>query len=341
MPERRHSHGKHAPPGPAGSQPAGEGQARGEEGAGLRGLVFDIQGHSVHDGPGTRTTVFLSGCPLRCGWCCNPEGLFRQPVVVQRLSKCVRCGRCAGACPRGAVSLEPDRPPVLDRGRCDTCENRECVRACFHEGLAVVGKYYGVDDLMRLFRRDRQFWGARGGVTFSGGEPLLQREFIRAVLKRCKEASIHTCIETSACLPGEDFRAVLPYLDWVFADIKHMDPEVHRRVTGADNRQILENIRSLADAGWRGFPVIRIPVIPGFNDDEANVRATARWVRALGLEVINVLPFHPMGESKYRQLGQTCPFEGTAPPPPEAMARIKRQVEAEGVVCYVGYRTPF
>jgi pyruvate formate lyase activating enzyme len=341
MPARKKPHGQAAPPGSAAFQPAGGGLAPAGEPAGPRGLVFDIQGHSVHDGPGTRTTVFLSGCPLRCGWCCNPEGLFRQPVAVQRPTKCVHCGACASACPSGAVSLAPNRPPVLDRSRCDRCESRECVPACFHEGLAVVGQYYGVDDLMRIFHRDRQFWGARGGVTFSGGEPLLQREFIRAILKRCKEASIHTCIETSACLPEEDFRAVLPYLDWIFADIKHMDPEVHRQVTGVDNRRILANIRLLAGDEWQGFPVVRIPVIPGVNDREANIRATARWVGELGLEVINILPYHRMGESKYRQLGQACRFGETSPPSPESMARIQWQVEAEGLVCYVGYRTPF
>jgi glycyl-radical enzyme activating protein len=341
MAEKEKSHGKPGPPTPAGLPPAGGGPSRPEQAAGPRGLVFDIQGHSVHDGPGTRTTVFLGGCPLRCDWCCNPEGLFRQPVVVQRLTRCVRCGRCAGACPRGAVSFEPDHPPVLDRRRCDTCETRECVQECFHEALVVVGEYYTVDELMRIFRRDRQFWGARGGVTFSGGEPLLQREFILAVLKRCQEATIHTCIETSACLPGEDFRAVLPYLDWVFADIKHMDPEVHRQVTGADNRLILENIRLLASEGWRGFPVIRIPVVPGVNDGEANVRATARWVREQGLEVINLLPFHRLGESKYRQLGRRCRFDETACPSRESMARIQRLIESEGVVCYAGDRTPF
>lgn len=341
MPEKKKSHRQPPHPGPAGPEPAGGGPAPAGEPTGPLGLVFDIQGHSVHDGPGTRTTVFLSGCPLRCDWCCNPEGLFRQPVVVQRFSKCVRCGGCAGACPYGAVAFVADRPPVLDRRRCDTCRSFECVRACFHEGLAVVGKYYGVDDLMRIFRRDRQFWGARGGVTFSGGEPLLQGEFLLAVLRRCREASIHTCIETSGCVPSEQFQEVLPYLNWVFADLKHMDPEVHRRVTGADNRQILENIRLLAGEAWRGFPVVRIPVVPGVNDDEVNIRATARWVRDQGLEVINILPLHRLGESKYRQLGQEWRFGETPPPSQEALARIQRQVEAEGVVCYVGDRTPF
>ena len=341
MPEHKKPHRQPAQASSAASQPAGSETVPAGESAGPRGLVFDIQGHSVHDGPGTRTTVFLSGCPLRCDWCCNPEGLFRQPVVVQRLTKCVRCGACAGACPYGAVSLAPDRPPVLDRRRCDACGSFECVQACFHEGLAVVGRYYGVDDLMRIFHRDRQFWGARGGVTFSGGEPLLQGEFLLAVLKRCREASIHTCVETSACVPEEQFRAVLPYLNWMFADLKHMDPEVHRQVTGVDNRRILENIRLLAGDEWRGFPVVRIPIVPGVNDDETNIRATARWVREQGLEVINILPLHRLGESKYRQLGRTWRFGETPPPSQEAMRRIQRLVEAEGVVCYVGYRTPF
>lgn len=341
MPEKKKPRGKNLQPEKGEFRPNEDGQPGEPAEAGPRGLIFDIQGHSVHDGPGTRTTVFLSGCPLQCVWCCNPEGLFHQPVVLQRATKCVRCGNCAAACPYGAISFEPGRPPVLDRSWCDTCRTYDCVEGCFHEALTISGKYYGVDDLMRIFHRDRQFWGSRGGVTFSGGEPLLQREFIRAILARCKEASIHTCIETTACLAHDYFRSVLPYVDWVFVDIKHMDPATHKELTGVDNHLILKNIQLLAADDWPGFPVVRIPVIPGINDDEANIQATARWVREQGLEVINILPFHRLGESKYRQIGRTYRFEEMAPPPETLMSRVKRQIEAEGVVCYVGYKTPF
>ena len=166
-----------------------------------RGLVFDVQGHSVHDGPGTRTTVFLNGCPLSCVWCCNPEGLFTKPVVVRREIKCKHCGRCVEACPHHAISVDAAGVATFDRTFCDVCTTHECVANCYHEALEVSGKWMTVDDLMAVFKRDRQFWGSRGGVTFSGGEPLFQRDFILPLLRHCREARIHVCIETTACVP--------------------------------------------------------------------------------------------------------------------------------------------
>lgn len=309
--------------------------------AGLKGLIFDVQGHSVHDGPGTRTTVFLNGCPLHCIWCCNPEGLFHKPVLLYRETKCVHCGNCIATCPRQALQVDERGRLMFDRQICDQCTSMDCVTTCYHEALTVSGRYYDLDELMGIFQRDRQYWGSRGGVTFSGGEPLMQREFILALLRKCKESRIHTCIETTACVPNDFFREVLPLVDWVFADIKHMDPEVHRELTGVDNRLILRNIREMGDESWQGFTVIRIPVIPGCNDSEDNIRATARFVLEAGLEVINILPFHRLGESKYRQVGRTYRFAEQEPPTDDVMQRVKQIIESEGVVCFVGHQTPF
>ena len=306
-----------------------------------KGLVFDIQGHSVHDGPGTRTTVFLAGCPLECVWCCNPEGLFTKPVVVRREPKCKRCGRCLEACPKHAITLDDAGRAVFDRSRCDDCTTHECVANCYHEALEVSGKWMTVDELMRLFARDRQFWGSRGGVTFSGGEPLRQRDFILPLLRRCTEARIHTAIETTACVARGFFLEALRHVDWMFVDIKQMDPAKHRELTGAGNELILSNIREVAGSDWPGFMVVRIPVIPGCNDSEENIRATARFVKEVGLEVINLLPFHRLGESKYRQLGKRYAFQETEGVPVEALDPLKRIVEAEGLTCYTGWRTPF
>lgn len=313
--------------------------ASGNEGP--KGLVFDVQGHSVHDGPGTRTTVFMAGCPLHCVWCCNPEGLFRKPILMHRETKCKHCGRCAASCPQGAITYDEKGCGVFDRKLCDACRTFDCVDACYNEALTVSGKLYSVDDLMKIFERDRQFWGSRGGATFSGGEPLLQKDFMLPLLAECKRRFIHVCVETTACLPPSYFKEAMKYIDWMFVDIKQMDPEAHRALTGVDNRTTLQNIKELGASDWPGFIVIRVPVIPGRNDSDENIRATAKFVRECGLEVINLLPFHRLGESKYRQVGREYEFADQVALTEEDLAGKKRLVEEEGLVCYVGHNTPF
>jgi pyruvate formate lyase activating enzyme len=291
----------------------------------LVGLVFDIQGHSVHDGPGTRTTVFFSGCPLRCTWCCNPEGLFNQPVVMYKESKCVKCGRCVQACPYGAISVENGKL-IHDRDICNKCKTYECVNACLNEGVSLSSQFYSVDELMKIFQRDRQFWGSRGGVTFSGGEPLYQKEFILTMLKECKKAFMHTCIETTACVSTNYFMEAASYVDWVFVDI----------------RLILKNIERLAHKDdWEGFIAVRIPIIPGLNDSKWNIRETARFVKRIGLDMINILPFHKLGESKYRQVGQEYKLNDIPTPSDARMRELQQIIVDEELYCFVGHETPF
>ena len=305
------------------------------------GLVFDIQAHSVHDGPGTRTTVFLNGCPLACAWCCNPEGLQRQPVMMHRDARCVRCGMCIETCPEGAASRGPDGSICFDREVCNTCTSLACISTCYHEGMVSSGKAYTQDQLFSIFQRDRQFWGQRGGVTFSGGEPLMQRDFILPLIKRCKESRIHTCIETTGCVPSDYFMEVASLVDWIFVDIKHMDPVAHKSLTGVDNQLILKNIEALAASDANCFVVVRIPVIPDYNDSEKNMRATAQFVRRTGLEVINILPFHRLGESKYRQLGRAYEFGGRRSLERDELKGHAEWIRDEGLCCYIGWETPF
>jgi glycyl-radical enzyme activating protein len=308
---------------------------------GPTGLVFDIQAHSVHDGPGTRTTVFLNGCPLACPWCCNPEGLSRQPVPMHRDARCVACGACVEACPLGAITLAPGGPAVFNRDLCAACSGHDCVTACYHEGNVLSGRPYTVPALVKIFQRDRQFWGPGGGVTFSGGEPLLQRAFMGDLLRRCRELRINTCAETTACLPSDWFMEAAAMLDWVFVDLKHMDPAAHKRMTGVDNALILENLSRLGGSDLDCFVVVRVPVLPGLNDSEDNLRATARFVRDCGLEVINLLPFHRLGESKWQQLGRDYAFRDV---PGMTLAELEQPatwVREEGVTCYTGWATPF
>jgi len=218
----------------------------------------------------------------------------------------------------------------------------ECVEACLHEGNSISGEVYSIDQLMQRFQRERHFWGSKGGVTFSGGEPLFQRNFIYPLLKRCKESYIHTCVETTGCLDSDYWLEVLRYIDWVFMDVKHMDSQKHKELTGVDNHLILKNLRLLAQADWwNGFVVPRIPIIPGCNDDDENIRATARYIKDIGLEVINILPFHRLGESKSRQLSRHYQFAEQASPSPEHMNHLKKIIQEEGIICFVGHETPF
>ena len=308
----------------------------------VSGLVFDIQGHSVHDGPGTRTTVFLNGCPLDCIWCCNPEGLFTHPVVMYKESRCKHCGSCIKACQQHAISVNEEKKLVFDRSKCDNCKTYECLEACYHEGLSLSGDFYTVERLINRLKRDQDYWGSRGGVTFSGGEPLRQKDFILEVLKECKKNFWNTCIETTSCIESKFFLEVINYVDWMFTDIKHMNSDKHKELTGVGNELILSNIKALAEkSDWGGFIVPRIPIVPGYNEDEENIRATARFIKEIDLELINILPFHRLGESKYRQLGQVYRFEDQTPPSDELMINLKRIIEEEGIICYIGYETPF
>jgi pyruvate formate lyase activating enzyme len=305
------------------------------------GLIFDIQAHSVHDGPGTRTTVFLNGCPLACQWCCNPEGLSRKPILMYRENRCTACGNCFRACLKEAISLGLDQKPLFDRALCATCESHDCLGVCYHEGLVLSGALYSVEELIKIFQRDRQFWGSRGGVTFSGGDPLFQKNFMLPLLRKCREIKINTCIETTASLSSAWFMEAASLLDWIFVDIKTMDPEAHKCMTGRDNSLILKNIRLLAESDLDCFVVVRIPVISGFNDSEENIRATARFVRNCGLEVINLLPFHRLGESKWKQLGLEYAFKDVPGMKLDQLDQAAAWVREEGLTCYTGWETPF
>jgi pyruvate formate lyase activating enzyme len=309
-----------------------------------KGLIFDIQGHSIHDGPGTRTLVFFSGCPLHCIWCSNPEGLMLRQRLMYKSRFCKNCpGRCITACPVGAARPSADGGPavVFDRRQCDCCETMDCIEVCYTGALQPSGKWYTVDELMRVFSRDRCYWGPQGGITLTGGEPLMQKEFVLDLLERCHTAYIAACVETSAYVPRTVLRAALPYIDWLFIDIKHMDSARHLEGTGVSNQLILDNIRWIATADWPGRMVLRMPVVPGFNDSLDNAEATAAFVTEIGQNEINLLPFHRLGASKYEQLGMTYAYAeqpALAQATLEPLAAVYRQ---RAINCHLGADTPF
>ena len=310
----------------------------------MDGLIFDIQGYSVHDGMGCRTLVFLSGCPLRCTWCANPEGQLLRPRVMYRKKKCVhRHYGCVSACPSNAIRIgNGENPPLrFDRSFCDRCDSMDCVKACLNEALQIAGRTYTVDELMRILIRDQGFWGDQGGVTFSGGEPLLQSEFLLAVLKECRSNYMHTTVETSAYASTDVLMEILEWTDWMFIDIKHMDSAVHRAVTGAGNESILRNIEVVASSRWDGRLIIRVPIVPGCNDTVESLRATAAFMARLKLQEVHLLPFHRLGHSKYEQLGMDYEYQDTPSPSRDALRSHQHIFEAAGLRCYVGSETPF
>jgi len=305
----------------------------------LSGIVFDIQGYAVHDGPGCRTLVFLSGCDLRCDWCANPEGTLARPRLLFSASRCPdRCDRCVSACPHDAVTVSEDREPrvAFDRALCDECEDFACVDGCYHQALRVCGRRVTVPELMKTLERDRNYWGPGGGVTFTGGEPLYQHAFLFAALDACRQSRMHTALETSAHAPRDIFLGALERIDWCFTDIKHMDPDAHRRRTGEDNVLILENIRAAAKADWDGRLLPRVPLVPGFNDTAANLDATADFLLDIGCGELQILPFHRLADSKYTQLGQESPFATLAPPSAANLDLARDLLESRGLTCYIG-----
>lgn len=304
-------------------------------------LIFDIQGFSVHDGPGGRTLIFFKGCPLHCSWCSNPEGECRNREVMFREDSCKQCYNCVAQCPEKAIAVAADGAIAFDRSRCQQCESLICVEHCYDSALGIAGKYYTQDALMRKIERDRRFWGREGGITLGGGEMMTQYKFAARFLEQCHRNYIHTAIETSGYASWSHYQQVLKHTDWVFVDIKHMDDTRHREGTGVSNTLILENIALMArqQNAFRLIP--RIPVIPGFNDDEQNMQATARFLQDNGLTEVNLLPFHRLGSSKYTQLGRQYDFAQTASLTQQALQAMKAFFEANAIRCYVGSDTPF
>jgi len=266
------------------------------------GVIFDIQRYSIHDGPGIRTVVFLKGCPLHCEWCSNPEGRNPLPELQFFSSRCERCGRCLEVCPREAVNRVLDCVPAekLDRHACDLCGL--CVEACPSSALVLSGRRMTVEEVMVEVKKDLAFYRrSGGGVTLSGGDPLAQPSFARALLERCGEANIHSAIETCGHAPEQVFRQVLEPSDLVLYDLKHMDPVEHQRLTGVSNTVVLGNLRVLAGMGK---PIVaRLPLIPGRNDSLANLREIGTLLSGLGIREVHLMPFHQLGKDKYQRLG--------------------------------------
>ena len=289
------------------------------------GNVFNIQRYNMHDGSGIRTIVFLKGCALRCKWCANPEGISGRTQMRFFADRCIHCGACAARCKNGAIVLR-NGEPVLNREVCVCCG--ACTDACFAGAREIVGHSMSAEAVMQEVRRDFQFFRrSGGGLTLSGGEALLQRDFVRTVLEMAREEGINTAIETCGYVPWTSFESVLPYVNLFLFDLKHMDAEKHLRLTGQRNDLILSNARRLAAQGAQ--IIFRVPVIPGLNDSEANIRATARFAAELGVGRVELLPYHQYGVNKYAQLGLVYELPQLREPESEHMCFLRSIVEEE------------
>ena len=301
---------------------------------GLTAPVFNVQSFCIHDGPGIRSTVFLKGCPLRCVWCANPESQRAVPELMTYASKCVGCGACVSACPRSAVSGAQAGMPRTDRTKCDGCG--ACAAACPAGAREISGREMTVEEVLAAVEGDRMFYEeSGGGVTLSGGEPLAHPEFCAALLRALRGSGIRTAVESCSFAPREAVDAVYAHTDLALLDVKHMDSETHRRLTGVPNGSILENIRHIRFD--LGVPVIlRMPVVPGCNDSEENIRATADFARSLGEETqLHLLPYHRMGLGKLDSLDRARYPE--IPLPEDArMETLRLLAESRGVACQIG-----
>ena len=278
-------------------------------------IVFDIQSFSLHDGPGIRTAVFMKGCSLNCFWCHNPESWNTETELQFYQNKCISCGTCADVCPN-----KYNEKPAIFTDNCELCA--KCALNCYSQAIMQAGYKISVPELMEKLISDRDiFEQSGGGVTFSGGEPLLQANFLLEALQACKKENIDTAVETALCVPWEAVESILPYVDLMICDIKTVDEQKHIAGTGQSNKLILDNIRGICETGAN--VLFRTPVIPGFNDDAQSMNAIAGFIGTLaGQHKIELLPFHGICSGKYSALNRSFKAEELISPAPEKMREL-------------------
>ncbi len=295
-------------------------------------LLFNIQKFSLHDGPGIRTTIFFKGCPLKCRWCHNPEGLNNKIEMLYNQDKCTLCGECIKRCPKSAIQMINNRIET-DMSKCNLCD--ECTHYCIHGAREIAGKEYSIDDIVKIVLKDKIFYEeSKGGVTLSGGEPVMQIDCVEELLKRLKQENIHTSVDTSGIMPFNYYERIYKYTDLFLYDIKIIDEEKHKMFTGVSNSIILDNLRKLSKI--HNNINIRLPIIEGVNADDEHINALINLIRGLGIKDINLLPYHDISRHKYKKLDMEYDGQEMSVPTSEKMENFKLRLEDEGYTVKIG-----
>ncbi len=300
----------------------------------ITGTVFNIQHYCIHDGFGIRTNVFVKGCPIRCLWCANPESQNPKPQLMYLADKCTGCGACISACRKNAIARKADQPALVETNRelCDACG--ACTRACKNDARSISGKTMTVEEAFAEVEEDRLFYGADGGLTITGGEPLAHPDFTTALLRKTKESGISTAIETCGAVSWPVMQKALPYVDTVLYDIKQMDSDLHKQYTGIRNEGILENLRHISNETSCTI-IVRCPVIPPCNDSPENMHALGAFLKENKIRAreVNLLPYHNLGEGKRVQLETGTEAFQSHTPSEEEMEALRCIVRGYGFTC--------
>jgi pyruvate formate lyase activating enzyme len=294
-------------------------------------IIFNVQKFSVHDGPGIRTTVFFKGCPLRCLWCHNPESQKTKKQMLFDSDKCVLCGTCVKMCPQKAITIENNKL-TTNFDKCNYCG--QCEVYCTKGARQVVGKEYTIDEIFKEVIKDKVFYEqSNGGVTVSGGEPLLHIDFVEELFKRLKEKNIHTAVDTCGAVDFENLRRIAPYTDVFLYDIKLIDDEKHKEYAGMSNKLILDNLKKLSQI--HNNINLRMPIIEGVNGDESHIEKTIDFIKELNISKVNLLPYHDIARHKYKKL-DILYEDGMSKPTDEKMQHFKEMFEREGYEVKIG-----
>lgn len=292
------------------------------------GMIFNIQRYSLHDGDGIRTNIFMKGCPLKCKWCSNPESQNYFPEMSLVADNCMGCGHCYKVCETKALT-----PDAWNRTLCTGCG--KCEFICPTGAREIMGKRMSVEEVTQEVMKDHPFYQTSdGGVTFSGGEPLTQSEFLEQLAIRLKGNFIHLAVETCGQFDWEKGKKVLDYVDQILFDIKHMDSATHKELTGLGNETILENARKAAQL--KKDMIVRLPVIGGYNSDDENIKKTAAFAKEIGVKEMHLLPYHRFGESKYKKMHMVYDCDDAYTPDDQEMQRLKGLAEGYGLTVRIG-----